>query len=171
MPRWALFIIIQVAVIGLDRASKLVARRYLEGTGRHSFAGDLFRLEYSENTGAFLSLGSGLAPEMRFLVITGLSGLLLLGLAVLLATSKDLAQLEFVLLSLILAGGTSNLIDRMFNDGRVIDFMNMGIGSLRTGIFNVADMAITGGVIAAILLLFRRGRRHTEQVAEAASEP
>jgi len=43
------------------------------------------------------------------------------------------------------------LIDRIFNEGRVIDFMNIGIGSLRTGIFNVADIAITLGVMWIIL--------------------
>lgn len=52
--------------------------------------------------------------------------------------------------SLVLGGGLGNLVDRIMNDGRVIDFMDIGIGSLRTGIFNVADVCITIGV----LLLF-----------------
>lgn len=47
--------------------------------------------------------------------------------------------------SLVLAGGLGNLLDRLIYDGRVIDFMNLGIGSLRTGIFNVADVCITIG--------------------------
>ena len=41
----------------------------------------------------------------------------------------------------------SNLIDRLRYGGYVVDFLNVGIGSLRTGIFNVADMAIMAGVI------------------------
>ena len=51
---------------------------------------------------------------------------------------------------LFAAGGASNLVDRIAY-GSVIDFMNLGIGSLRTGIFNVADMAIMLG--AGILAL------------------
>ena len=49
------------------------------------------------------------------------------------------------------AGGASNWIDRVMH-GSVIDFMNVGIGPFRTGIFNVADMAImlgTGIVVFA----------------------
>ena len=48
-----------------------------------------------------------------------------------------------------MAGGASNLADRIIY-GMVIDFMNVGIGPLRTGIFNVADMAIMlgAGVLA-----------------------
>ena len=48
-------------------------------------------------------------------------------------------------LTLLIAGGLGNLIDRLVY-GYVTDFLNVGIGSLRTGIFNVADMAIMLGV-------------------------
>jgi signal peptidase II len=45
----------------------------------------------------------------------------------------------------------SNLIDRIVYDGRVIDFLNIGIGPLRTGIFNIADMAITGAAVFLVV--------------------
>ena len=53
----------------------------------------------------------------------------------------------------ILAGGIGNLIDRILNNGLVTDFINVGIGPLRTGIFNVADIAFTCGAIAAVFLM------------------
>jgi signal peptidase II len=53
-------------------------------------------------------------------------------------------------------GGIGNLLDRVFYDGRVIDFMNLGIGRLRTGIFNVADVYITIGIL---LLAFHAVQR------------
>jgi signal peptidase II len=56
---------------------------------------------------------------------------------------------------LIASGGVGNWIDRLTNDGRVTDFLNLGIGSLRTGIFNVADMVLMAGV-ALFLLGSRR---------------
>ena len=57
--------------------------------------------------------------------------------------------------ALFLGGGIGNLIDRLTNDGRVIDFMHIGIGSLRTGIFNVADMALMAGVFLLGLHSYR----------------
>lgn len=53
-------------------------------------------------------------------------------------------------LSHIIGGGIGNLIDRIFNSGAVIDFMNIGINDLRTGIFNIADVAITAGIVMLI---------------------
>ena len=40
-----------------------------------------------------------------------------------------------------------NLLDRFFNGGAVVDFVSIGFGGLRTGIFNVADLAITCGAL------------------------
>ena len=54
-------------------------------------------------------------------------------------------------MALIAGGGTSNLLDRIMDGGRVTDFLNVGIGSLRTGIFNFADMAILAGAILVIV--------------------
>lgn len=61
--------------------------------------------------------------------------------------------------SLVLSGGLGNLVDCIINDGRVIDFMNIGIGSLRTGIFNVADVCITVGVVLLVFQALQRSRR------------
>ena len=55
---------------------------------------------------------------------------------------------------LIAAGGMGNLVDRILRDGRVIDFMNLGLGPVRTGIFNIADVQIMVGL--GLLLLGRR---------------
>jgi len=58
--------------------------------------------------------------------------------------------LALVGIALFVAGGSSNLLDRLTR-GSVIDFMNVGLGPLRTGIFNVADMAIMLGAGLVIL--------------------
>ncbi|WP_419661036.1 signal peptidase II (lipoprotein signal peptidase) domain protein [Desulfosarcina variabilis str. Montpellier] len=55
--------------------------------------------------------------------------------------------------------GIGNLIDRILHNGFVMDFLNVGIGPLRTGIFNVADVAIMGG---AALLFFKTFRKKEE---------
>ncbi|MGZ7078065.1 MAG: signal peptidase II, partial [Thermoanaerobaculia bacterium] len=51
-----------------------------------------------------------------------------------------------VAVAMIGGGGVGNLIDRLTRGGRVTDFLFMQIGPLHTGVFNVADMAITIGV-------------------------
>jgi signal peptidase II len=58
--------------------------------------------------------------------------------------------LRFVALVLVLAGGVGNQLDRVLQAGLVTDFINLGVGPLRTGIFNVADVAITCGAIGLI---------------------
>jgi signal peptidase II len=84
-----------------------------------------------------------LPPRTRnavFTVATGIVLTALLGLS-LIRKYTGLAELGLVL---FLAGGASNWMDRVLR-GSVVDFLNMGIGSLRTGVFNVADVAIMLG--------------------------
>ena len=101
-----------------------------------------------------MSLGATIPKNTRYLILTCLVSGLLLSLLFYLIMSKKIKNSTTAALSLILARGTGNLIDRIFNDGRVIDFINMGIGSVRTGVFNLADIAITLGTAWFILLLF-----------------
>jgi signal peptidase II len=83
------------------------------------------------------------------------NGLFLLATALLSLRSR-FSRVGQAGLLLFLAGGVSNLVDRVAM-GRVIDFLNLGIGPLRTGIFNVADMAILAGVVILIV----EGARNT----------
>jgi len=137
--------------LGCDQVTKRVASMALKGDPPRSFLADTLRLQYAENQGAFLSLGAGWSEPLRF-GLFALGNALLLGLiAALLLRSRGLRVGELLGFCLLAAGGASNLIDRLTNGGAVVDFLNLGVGGLRTGIFNVADLAITGGV--ALLLL------------------
>jgi signal peptidase II len=66
-------------------------------------------------------------------------------------------------LGLIVAGGAGNLLDRFFNNSLVPDFMNLGISTVRTGIFNVADICITTGIVI-ILFCYKSMERATATV-------
>ena len=61
-------------------------------------------------------------------------------------------------IALVFSGGIGNIIDRIVFDRHVTDFMNLGIGNIRTGIFNVADICVTAGVIG--LLLFFNDKKN-----------
>jgi len=139
--------IILFICIGCDRVTKNIAKQNLPQYEVISFLNDTVRLQYAENTGAFLSLGANISKTVRFVIFTLLVGLFLLGLLIYQLASKQMSKLQVMAMSLVLGGGFGNLIDRIFNEGRVFDFMNVGIGPLRTGIFNVADMSITFGVL------------------------
>lgn len=118
-----------------------------------------FVCQYAENTGAFLSLGSSLPDPWRRVLFTLLVALLLLVLLLYTLFGRTLPANHALVLALICAGGISNLIDRMIHGGRVVDFLNMGIGPLRTGIFNVADMAIAAGAVLLARNTLTRGTK------------
>lgn len=140
-----------LATLGCDHATKRAAAAALKGEPARSFLGGLVRLQYAENAGAFLGLGAGLPEPARLAVLALGNATLLLLLCGLLWRSARLGRRELLALGLLLAGGLSNLLDRLAGGGVVVDFLNVGVGGLRTGIFNVADVAITAG---ALLLLF-----------------
>ena len=132
------------ATAGCDRVTKHYAVTNLAGMPGQSYLGDTIRLDYYENTGGFLSAGADWQPQTRTVVFQLANGAFLLG-TLILALRYQWSRWASAGLILFIAGGLSNLIDRVAI-GTVIDFMNVGIGPLRTGIFNVADVAIMAGV-------------------------
>ncbi|HEY3309223.1 MAG TPA: signal peptidase II [Desulfuromonadaceae bacterium] len=136
-----------LSCVGCDQVTKNIARQGLANSEPIAFLNDIFRLQYAENPGAFLSLGAGSSENIRFWVFTLIVGVFLAGMLVYLLVSPNNSKAKMISLSLVIGGGVGNLIDRVLNEGRVIDFMNIGIGSLRTGVFNVADIAISFGVV------------------------
>jgi len=141
---------VSVACIGLDQISKYLAKILIKPGTVISLLRDIIRLQLAKNEGAFLSMGSSFSYEYRFVIFTILVSVMLFSLLFYYFSSKSLSSLSYLSLALIISGGFSNLIDRLFHKGIVIDFLNFGIGNLRTGILNIADMAITFGVILLI---------------------
>lgn len=159
LPRVLLVALMVLVSVGCDQATKRLASEELRLSEPRSFAGDTFRLLYSENPGSFLGLGGDLPTEMRFGVFIVGVGLLLFVLL-----SRGMSVGTVVGIGLILGGGLSNWGDRVANDNVVIDFMNVGIGTLRSGVFNVADLAIELGALVLLVGAWR-GDRAKERVA------
>jgi signal peptidase II len=154
--RAALLLLI-CATIGCDRMTKHFAAVTLVGEPGQSFLADTVRLEYTENTGGFLGLGADWPPAARTALFTIGTGLMLLATGVA-AVRGQWSGIALVGFSLFVAGGVSNLADRLAR-GSVIDFLNVGLGPLRTGIFNVADMAVMLGVCMLALAEMRTAGR------------
>jgi signal peptidase II len=144
------------ATIGCDRVTKHLAATTLAGASSRSFLADTLRLEYAENAGGFLSLGADWPPAARTALFAVGTALLLLGV-VTVAIRRRYGGWTLVGLSVFVAGGASNWVDRVAL-GSVVDFINVGVGPLRTGIFNVADVAIMLGVGILLIEELRGGR-------------
>jgi len=154
LVRLGLIAILLFACVGCDQVSKGIVREHLALGESHSFLADTFRLTHTENPGAFLSIGASLPEGARIAVFRVGVSILVLGLLgyALLARLTTWGVIGF---SLLAASGIGNLIDRMMFDGHVTDFLNVGIGSLRTGIFNTADVV---GLVGFAFLILRDPR-------------
>ncbi len=128
-----LIAVILFSCVGCDQAAKTIAKNHLLQARPTSYLSGTFRLQYRENKGAFLSLGSTLPAKVRFLVLFVLTGIAVTGILVFILMHRKLHPSLVIGLTLIIGGGAGNLIDRAFHNGAVVDFMNTGIGSVRTG--------------------------------------
>ena len=148
--RLILIVAVVVACVALDQGTKALAQALLPPRTLH-LLGDLVRLQLSENVGAFLSLGASLSPTLRFWIFIVASSVMLIGVTFFLLTTPEITTDVVIALACVVGGGVGNLIDRITRHGRVVDFLNFGIGPrFRTGILNVADIFVTFGAVYII---------------------
>jgi signal peptidase II len=149
--RLLIAVLILSSFVGCDQVTKQFATATLQNEPAQTYLNETIRLEYALNSGGFLSFGASLSPTTRKRIFIGLNTILLGALTVFLVKRWDSHFVVFASLCYILAGGVGNLIDRVVNSGLVIDFINLGIGPVRTGIFNVADLGVTFGAVALMV--------------------
>jgi signal peptidase II len=164
--RIGLVVLVLIASVGCDQVTKDIARRSLIVAAPVSLFADSVRFEYTENTGAFLGLGSSLPREVRFLLLVIFTSVMLLTLLAFALSARELGTVQWVGLALMAGGGVGNLIDRILNDGAVVDFVRLRAGPLRTGVFNVADVAIVSGALLLLAESTIRNRTRTEASSE-----
>lgn len=172
LPRVLLFVVVLGASIGCDQATKVMASSSLKmGEPTKSYLNDMFRLGLAHNEGAFLSLGANLPDNARYWLLTVAVGALLLGISGYTLATKKLDVWHVSGYAMIAGGGFSNWFDRARFDGKVLDFMNLGIGGLRTGIFNVADLAILAGIGVLLVVGWLQEKKAKAAAAAAAPPP
>lgn len=152
--KFLLPVLVIILVILSDRFSKQWAVETLKGMPAESYLGDSFRIIYAENEGAFLSLGSDLPENVRFWVLAIIPILALGYFGFTLFFNTEVGQWQRIAFAFIISGGGSNIIDRIL-EGKVVDFLNIGIGDFRSGIFNIADMAIMAGLFLILPMAFK----------------
>lgn len=158
--RLSILLLILGCTAGCDQTSEHLARSGLDHFGSVALPGGFVELQLAENPGSFLSLGDSLPKLLRQALFTVGTGVCLLGLFAYLVYNR-LGRYHFIGLSLIWAGGTSNLIDRITRQGLVTDFLFIRVGPFHTGIFNAADVMVMLGL--AVLFYEHWKRRQADR--------
>lgn len=148
-----LYVILFCVLVLIDQATKMaVAARFHIGES-HDLFGDLLRLTHVKNPGAAFSVSFG-GPSVMIAITILVIGILVFMVA------RGLIKPETVAgkaaLAMVLSGAVGNFIDRLRLSGEVTDFIDMGIGPHRWPVYNVADIAITLGMV---LLFFTYARQ------------
>ena len=150
-------IILVVAVI--DQATKALMLAWLEPGVPVPVIGDWFRFLLLFNPGAAFSMG-----ENSTWLFTTIQLAFVIGIAIAAPRIRDRGQA--LGLALIAGGALGNLTDRLFREpgfwfGHVVDFISVGAFA----VFNIADSAITVGVVVFVLAMFAEERRQKEVAA------
>ncbi|HWR91579.1 MAG TPA: signal peptidase II [Desulfobacterales bacterium] len=146
------------AVLILDQATKALVLNHLPLGGSIPVIPGFFDLTHVHNPGGAFGFLSGMSAEFRGLLFVAVS-FLAVGLILYFYWQTPVRQrLLAVGLSLIFGGAVGNLVDRI-RFGIVVDFLDLYAGELHWPAFNVADSAITVGVlIFGYHILFHKDR-------------
>lgn len=155
-------VLVIVLTIAADQISKVIVRNNIIGRNEINpgeqipVIGDYFVLMNVENAGAFLGMGSDLNPTLRILLLLILP-ILVLGFVLRhILRDKTLDQWSLFAFASIIGGGIANVYDRIVY-GSVTDFLFIDLGGVfKTGIFNLADLSVTTGMIILVFMSFKK---------------
>ncbi|WP_439151615.1 signal peptidase II [Winogradskyella sp.] len=151
MNRNVFIILLIVFNIAIDQISKVLVRANFEYREIKPLIGDKFIMQYVENKGAFLGMGSNMNDTLKLVFLLILPTIVLAYVIYYIIKTKELDRLSLIAFCCIIGGGIANVFDRIVY-GQVTDFFFINLGGIfKTGIFNVADLSVTTGMI---MLLF-----------------
>ena len=156
------YLLVSLAVIVLDQWTKWLIEVHLPHHSTQPVVPGFFNLTHVRNSGVafglFASDGGG-----WLLTLLGLGALVAVGLYFWYTPSRD--RVLLVALALVVGGAVGNLIDRV-SSGAVTDFLDVYLGPHHWPSFNVADSAISIGIVLMAIDSFRP-RQHHESPAAA----
>lgn len=163
-------LLIAAVLVGIDRLTKwlVVSNMELKESIPLIRFGDkeVLNLSYYTNDGAAFSKFGG--QTTMLIVVTSLVILVLIGLLLF----KKIKRTPYIIaFALIIGGGVGNLIDRIFNNGLVVDFIDFRI--IHFAIFNFADIcAVVGAGLLLLLVILDeiKEQRAKKRVANSADE-
>ena len=154
--RSSYIILVVVLSIAADQISKIIVRAQVKPGTSTNIIGKYFQLLNVENTGAFLGMGSDLNESLRIILLLILPILVLGFVFRYIFKDKTLDNWSLFAYASIIGGGIANVYDR-FAYGSVTDFLYIKLTDvLRTGIFNIADLSVTTGMIILLITNFKK---------------
>ena len=156
LSRTLSIVLLIIANIAIDQITKFIVRAKIAQNEIIEVVGDIFIMTKVENEGAFLGMGSDLSPTLKWILLLILPVIVLGGVVYYILTNKTLDRLSLIAFCCIVGGGIANVFDR-FVYGSVTDFFHIDLGGVfRTGIFNLADMSVTFGMILLVIASFKQ---------------
>jgi len=163
--RW--FWPLALTLLFTDCASKRVVEHRLALGEPKPVVGEVVRFTLSYNNKA--AMGLDLGGQSRRIVLSSLTIAALLVLGVLYHRTRPSERLRVIGVALVAGGALGNLVDRVRSSAGVVDFIDVGVKSMRFWTFNVADMGITAG--AVLLLLALGWKTHNRGLSGAPQSP
>ena len=147
-------ILIAVSLL-LDQLSKFLIRQNVDQYSEIKLIGDYFILTNVENSGAFLGMGSDFSPFVKTIFLIILPVIVLICIMIYVYRDKQIDKISLIGFCFIIGGGIANIYDRILY-GSVTDFLFIELGGIfKTGIFNIADLSVTTGMILILLMSFK----------------
>lgn len=151
-----LLLVVLGVVLLLDLVTKLLVQSRVAPGAPIDLLGSVLRLTYVQNPGAAFGMYLGAWSRQIFLALS----IVVIGvLAAMYWFTPAGDRVRLFAIALICGGAFGNLIDRIRSPRGVVDFVDVGIGTIRWPTFNVADMAVTTGAIVLALSLWQEDRR------------
>jgi len=160
------YLLVSVGVIVLDQWTKWLVEAHLPHHGTETLLPGL-NLTHVRNTGVAFGLFASDGGSGWLLTFLGLGALTAVALYFWFAPSRD--RWLLVALALVVGGAVGNLIDRV-TSGAVTDFIDVYVGSHHWPSFNVADSAISIGIVLMAIDSFRPHHREIPAPAPAPAD-
>ncbi len=140
------YLLLVAAIIVLDRWTKTLIDARFDVNQSISVIDGFFDITYVRNTGVAFGIFSSISSPMKSILLSAFTSVAAAIVVVYSVRSPVRNRLLQLALSLILSGALGNLYDRL-TYGYVIDFLELYVGAYHWPTFNVADSAITIGVV------------------------
>jgi signal peptidase II len=158
--------VVAALVFAADQLAKwlMIGPLQLESVGQIALL-PIFNLTWTENNGISLGLLNASTETGRWLLVA-MTAAIAIGVGVWIVREKQRGDL--IALGMILGGALGNILDRV-RFGYVVDFADLHFGAFRPFlIFNVADAAISIGVVILLLRAFLQSKERPEENIENA---
>ena len=159
------YLFVSLGVIVLDQWTKWLVEVHLPHHAAQPLIPGFLNLTHVRNTGVAFGLfaAQGVGGGSWLLTVLGLAALAAVGIYFWFAPPRD--RLLLIALSLVVGGAVGNLLDRM-TSGAVTDFIDVYVGTHHWPSFNVADSAISIGIVLMAVDSFRSRKHHRHETPE-----